>query len=207
MYAGPLRFLRALTVSGVLAAGFAVSIALGTMFGTAVPASAHAVLVKITPAADARLTKAPAQVVVEFNEPVSTTFATVVVTTAAGVNVARGKATVLDDTVTQTLGLDLTSGDYKVAYRVPGDDGHPVTGTSKFTLTLAPGPASAKSTRTPSAAPSGAAPSVPVLAHPPAADPAADQGGWLTRNLAPVSGAVGLLVIGAGVLLWERKRR
>jgi len=33
------------------------------------------------------------------------------------------------------------------------------------------------------------------------------MGGWLTRNLVPASGAVGLLVIGAGVLLWERRRR
>jgi len=197
-------------LQALLAVGCALSFAFGaalvTSVITAAPASAHAALVKITPAADARLTKAPAQVVVEFNEPVSSNFATVVVTTAAGAAVTRGKATVLGGKVTQALTPDLGSGDYAIAFRVTSDDGHPVTGKSKFTLALAPG-SSPRSTGAPSVSPSTATPSVPVIAAPSAADPAADQGGWLTRNLVPASGAVGLLVIGAGVLLWERRRR
>jgi methionine-rich copper-binding protein CopC len=198
-------------LQAVLAAGCALSFVFGaalvTSVITAAPASAHAALVKITPAAGARLTKAPAQVVAEFNEPVSSNFATVVVTTAAGAGVARGKATVLGGKVTQALSPDLASGDYAVAFRVTSDDGHPVTGESKFTLTLAPGSSPATSTGAPSVSRSAATPSVPVIAARSAADPAAEQGGWLTRNLVPASGAVGLLVIGAGVLLWERRRR
>ena len=116
----------------VLAAGaalsFAFAAALVTSVISAAPASAHAVLVKITPTANAQLTTAPTQVVVEFNQPVSTNFARVVVTTAAGVDVAQGKATVLGAKVTQALIPDLTSGHYRVAFGVTSNDGHPVTG-------------------------------------------------------------------------------
>ena len=195
----------------VLAAGAALSFAFGAALVTSVisaaPASAHAALVKITPTANAQLTTAPMQVVVEFNEPVSTNFATVAVTTAAGVTVSSGKPTVLGGKVTQALSPDLASGEYRVAYQVTSDDSHPVTGESKFTLTLAPGTGPATPTEAPSDSPGAATPSIPVTAKPAADDPSADQGGWLTQNLAPVSGAVGLLVIGAGVLLWERRRR
>src|SRR5665647_3912023 len=101
----PLSSRRSLAT--VLATGMAVSFALGASLVTSVisaaPASAHAALVKITPDADARLTNAPTQVVLEFDEPVSATFATIVVTTAAGLSVARGKPTVLGAKVTQAL--------------------------------------------------------------------------------------------------------
>lgn len=201
----------------VLAAGFALSFALGAALVTSVisaaPASAHAVLVKITPAANAKLTKAPTQVVVEFNEPVGSTFATVVVTNAAGTNISSGKPTVLGGEVTQALSPNLASGAYRIAFRVTSDDGHPVTGVSTFTLTLA---SSGSQTTTPTttagtpsqpAPPSQTTPSQAASATPSATGSTPDQEGWLTRFFAPIAGAVGLLVIGAGVLLWERQRR
>lgn len=208
-------------LSTVLAAGFALSFAFGAALVTSVvsaaPASAHAVLIKITPEADAQLTTAPTQVVLEFDEPMSTTFSTVVVTTAAGVTVARGRPTVLGAKVTQVLSPGMASGDYRVAYRVVSADGHPVSGESNFTLALAPGTSPATSAGAPSASsapssttsasPSRAAPSVPVAAASPAEGPKTGQGDWLTRSLALLAGAVGLLVVGAGVLLWERQRR
>jgi copper resistance protein C len=200
----------AAVLQAVLAAGVALSFAFGAALVTSVisaaPASAHAVLVKITPAASAKLTTAPSQVVVEFNETVGSTFTTVVVTNATGLNVARGKPTVLGATVTQALSPDLTSGEYRVVYRVSSDDGHPVTGDSRFTLTLAPRTSPATSAAAPSASPSAATPSAPATATLSAAGPTADQGGWLAQNLFPVLGAVGLLIIGAGLLLWERRR-
>jgi copper resistance protein C len=198
-------------LAAVLAAGAALSFAFGAALVTlvigAAPASAHAGLLKITPAANAQLTTAPAQVVVEFNEPVSNKFVTVVVTTDAGVSVARGKPTVLGGKVTQELSPNMASGGYRITYRVVSEDGHPVTGESTFTLTPAPSTSPATSAGAPSASPSAATPSVPVTATPLPAGPTADKGGWLTRNLVPLSGAVGLFVIGAGVLAWERKRR
>lgn len=200
----------AAVLQAVLAAGVALSFAFGAALVawviSAAPASAHAVLVKIAPAADAKLTTAPSQVVVEFNEPVGSTFAAVVVTNAAGVSVGSGKPTVLGGKVTQPLSPEMTSGAYRIAYRVTSDDGHPVTGESKFTLTLASGLSPATSAAAPSASPSAATPSVPVTATLSAAGPTTDQGGWLAQNLFPVSGAVGLFIIGAGLLLWERRR-
>jgi copper resistance protein C len=201
----------AAVLQAVLAAGVALSFAFGAALVTSVisaaPASAHAVLVKITPAADAKLTTAPSQVVVEFNETVGSTFAAVVVTNAAGVSLSSGKPSVLGGKLTQALRPEMASGDYRVAYRVTSDDGHPVSGESKFTLTLAAGPTPATSAAAPSASPSAAAPSAPATSTLRAEGTTADQRGWLAQNLFPVAGAVGLLIIGAGLLLWERRRR
>lgn len=198
-------------LAAVLAAGVALSFAFGAALVTSVigaaPASAHAVLVKITPAANAQLTKAPTQVVAEFNEPVSNKFVTVLVTTDAGVSVARGKPTVLGGTVTQLLAPGLASGAYKVAYQVRGDDGHPIPGQSSFTLRLGAG--TSPTTGAPSATPTAPATTTPAVpaTTPAAAGTNAVQDGWLARFLVPIAGSIGLLVMGAGVLVWERRRR
>jgi methionine-rich copper-binding protein CopC len=195
----PLSSRRSLAT--VLATGMAVSFALGASLVTSVisaaPASAHAALVKITPDADARLTNAPTQVVLEFDEPVSATFATILVTTAAK--------------VTQALSPTMASGGYRVAFRVVSNDGHPVSGMSRFTLTLTSGTSPATSGGTPvappSASPNPATNSVPAVAGPSANRPNPRQGGWLSSFLVPIVAAVGLLAIGAGVLLRYRQRR
>ena len=195
----------------VLAVGVLLSFALGAALVTSVtnaaPASAHAVLVKVTPAADARLTTAPTRVVVEFNQPVSMSFARVVVTTAAGVSVTQGTATVLGAEVTQALSPGLAPGEYRVAFGVTSSDGHPVTGESKFTLTPSSAAAPETSAVVPSASPRAAPPPAPVAAAPSADASTASQGGWLAQNLLRISGTAGILVIGTGVLLWERRRR
>jgi len=198
----------------LLAAGIACSNALVAaafiLVISAAPASAHTALVRITPGADAQLTTAPTKVLLEFSEPVSETFATVVVRNPAGVSVTRGKPTVMGTSVTQPLSTDLASGGYLVAYRLVSGDGHAVSGESRFTLTLiaaqSPAPvgvphASASASRAP------ATPSVPALSAPPAQDPKPVRGGWLSRFLVPIAGAVGLMVLGGSVLRWDRQRR
>jgi methionine-rich copper-binding protein CopC len=178
---------------------------------SAAPASAHAALVKITPNADAHLTTAPREVLLEFDEPVSATFATVVVTTAAGVTVVRGRPRVLGAKVTQALSPEMASGSYRVAYRVVSSDGHPVSGESRFTLTLTSGPSPATLGLTPSASASASSgpptPSAPALARPPTKSPKPGQAGWLSRSLVPIGGAAGLMIVGGGVLLWACRRR
>lgn len=204
-------------LAAIFAAGLALAFTLGVVLVTSVigasPASAHATLVSITPSAGAVLTKAPSTVVVEFNEPVSTSFATVLVTTSAGVSVVRGKPTVLGGKVTQALNPDLASGGYRIAYKVVSDDGHPVTGQSRFTLRLASGArpstpaptASSASSGVPSPSASAAAPSA---AAPSAGQTTSGQGGRLSSSAVAITGAVGLaVVIGAGFLLWQRRRR
>jgi len=204
-------------MAAVLAAGIALSFALGAALVTSVisaaPASAHAVLVRITPAARAQLTTAPTQVVVGFNEPVSSTFVTVAVTSAAGTNVAQGEATVEGATVTQLLSPGLASGDYRIAFRVTSNDGHPISGESQFTLAPTPtarpqtSAATASSTPTPTSTSTSTSTSTVSQSPLPQATGADAQRSWLTRFLAPIAGAVGLLVLGAGVLLWDRRRR
>jgi copper resistance protein C len=105
-------------------------------------ADAHAALRSIAPADGARLSTAPTQVVLTFDEPVSTSFATVTVTDAGGASVSSGPARVKGAVVTQDLTPGLAAGPYAVAYRVVSDDGHPVSERTTFTV-LAPAGADA----------------------------------------------------------------
>ena len=88
----------------------------------------------------------------------SASFATVVVTTSAGVSVTSGKPAVVGAKVSQALVPRMAAGVYRVAFGVVRNDGHPVAGESRFTLTLAP-------TTSPSALPPSASPSsTPLVA-------------------------------------------
>ena len=196
-------------------ASSAFALAAVTAVVNATSASAHAKLVKITPAVDAQLTTAPKAVVLEFSEPASASFVTVVVTSAAGISVTKGKPTVIGATVTQTLVPRLVAGVYRVAFRVVSKDGHPVTGESGFTLTPAPAtsPATLPSTllsTSPSTTSPATPPSAPATDGAPAPAPApapnADQSGGLTPFRTVIAGAVVLMIIGAGLLLWLRER-
>jgi copper resistance protein C len=197
----------------MLTSGLMLSLALSAVMVLSVvgaaPASAHAVLVKITPLAGAELTTEPTEVVLEFDEPVNSTFATVVVSTARGVSVTRGKPAVLGGTVRQPLSPSMTSGVYRVAYRVVSNDGHPVSGESAFTLTLAPtaGSATPRSSSPVSSSFPPPTSAVATTAGPSAASPRPGQRGLSNRLLRPISGALALLASGGGVFLWRRRSR
>jgi len=184
-------------------ASSALGLAMVTSVVTAASASAHAELVKITPDVDAQLTTAPKDVVLEFSEAVNASFATVVVTTSAGVSVTSGKPTVVGAKVTQALVPGMAAGTYRVAYRVVSNDGHPVAGESRFTLTLAP--TTSPSPSPPSVSPP-ATPSVATTDVAPPPSPNTDQRGGLSRSSLAIAGAFALLLIGAGLLLRRRKR-
>lgn len=199
----------------VLAAGVALSFAVGAALvifvAIAGPASAHAVLVKITPGSGAQLTIASTVVVLEFDEPVGAVFATLVVTAASGVSVARGEPTVTGPKVTQQLSPNLASGGYRVAYRLVSDDGHAVSGGSSFALMLTSRASSPGSTVTPSSSASASATAATrdaqVAAVPSPKGPGPQQDGWLSRYLLPFGAGGGIAVNGGGVLLWDRQRR
>ena len=233
MPAGPRRHVRSPIVSatrlalraaehlaGLLAVcALAVTGALGAVVISAAPATAHASLVRATPADGATLASAPPQVVLQFDDPISTSFATLVVTGPDGHDVTSGRPSVSGSTLTGDLEGGLPPGTYRTAFRVVSDDGHPVTGQLRFTLRL---PATAApSASTPAGPGSSAAPPSPTAAAPtPAAGPsdvpgsaAADSAGstaeapsWFAANLLPLSGVLLLVVIGAGALLWDRQR-
>ena len=124
-------------LAGLLAVcALAVAGALGSLVTSASPASAHASLIKATPADGATLTSAPTQVVLQFDDPVSTSFATLVVTGPDGHDVMTGKPSVSGSTVTGDLEGGLAPGAYRTSFRVVSDDGHPVSGQLRFTLRL-----------------------------------------------------------------------
>jgi len=188
----------------VLTAGIVA--AAGLLLASAAPASAHATLTRITPADGAVLTTAPTRVELTFDEAVNPSFATLVVTGPSGEDVTGGAAVVKGSHVSGPLSGGLGSGDYRVAWRVVSDDGHPVSGQSGFRLKLA---------HEPVATPPAGATSGP--ASPGAASPGANagapgngsrplEGSWMTQHLPALSGALLLVVIGAGALVWDRRR-
>jgi len=181
----------------------ALGVALFTAVFSATSAAAHAELVTITPEGNARLTVAPTEVVLEFSEPVSASFVTVLVTTTGGAVVTRGKPAVVGARITQALNPSLDSGTYRVAFRVVSSDGHPVTGESGFTLILA------SSASTSSSAPAASALATRSSVAPDltrAQGPNASPDSGLSGLATVIAGAVGLLIAGAGLLLWLRKR-
>lgn len=187
----------------ILMASSAFGLALITSVINASSASAHAKLVKVTPKQDAQLTTAPKEVTLEFSETLSTSFTTVVVTTAAGASVTLGKPKVVGAKAIQALSPRLASGTYRILFRVVSHDGHPVTGESGFTLKLQL--STSAPTSTPSASPL-TTPSATVATVAPAEGSDAGPGAGTSRTAMAIAGAVGLLIVGAGVMLWRRER-
>lgn len=97
-------------------------------------AQAHAAFKSVTPADSATLATAPTSVVIEFTKDIdedNVREATLVPPDGAAVDDAW---TVDGTRVTITTPTKMTSGSWRVKWRVLGGDGHPLTGTSVFTI-------------------------------------------------------------------------
>nr|WP_276610944.1 copper resistance CopC family protein [Kineococcus siccus] len=127
------------------------------------------------------------------------------VTGPAGV-VSTGQAQVVDDTVTQALAADRPAGTYEVQWRITSSDGHPVSGSFRFTTTAAGAAPAATPTTTPS--PTSTSPAAPAPGAPassPAVDPVAGTG---TSSPLVTAGVLALSVLAiVGVLVGVRRRR
>jgi methionine-rich copper-binding protein CopC len=99
--------------------------------GTATPAAAHIVLISSSPGDGTSVSRAPAAVVLTFDEPAVSMGTQVLVTGPTG-EVAQGSPRLVDNTVTQDLAPGAPAGAYTVAWRVTSLDGHPVSGTLTF---------------------------------------------------------------------------
>lgn len=128
--------LARLLLTVLLIAGLAVGIP---------TASAHTALTASDPAADSTLTAGPARVTATFNEELQPTFAAMTVVGPDGNLWSAGDAEVRGATVgvaVRTLG---PAGKYTVNYRVTSADGHVVSGSWSFIVTVPgtgqPGPA------------------------------------------------------------------
>jgi copper resistance protein C len=104
-----------------------------SVIATAPVATAHAELESTTPKQGSTVQRLPKQVTLTFTEPIRTP-AFVEVTGPGSTNVASGDVQVRDDVLTQRLGDTAGSGAYSLSYRVTSADGHPISGTVRFTV-------------------------------------------------------------------------
>ncbi len=101
-------------------------------------ADAHSILVSSSPARDAAIAAAPAEVALEFNEPVENQFTELAVLGPDGTSHwEAGPASVVDARVSAPLRPLGPAGGYTIRYRVTSADGHPVSGAIPFRLTVA----------------------------------------------------------------------
>lgn len=169
-------------------------------------ADAHAALKSISPKDGSSLATAPTRVVLTFNEPIGTSFATVTVTGAQGA-VSTGRAAVDGVTVTQALAPDLPNGRYTVAFRVVSEDGHPVSDKATFTVAAASTPPST-ATSAPSATPLPATvDSATASPTPTVADDAADANSGRGLRIGLAVGVAALALAGGTALVASGRRR
>ncbi|MCZ2818504.1 copper resistance CopC/CopD family protein [Modestobacter sp. VKM Ac-2984] len=125
---GVRRLSAAVLLGALLVLGVLVDV------GTARPAAAHATVVTTTPTDGARLDFAPAEVVVEFDEPVSLGAGYARVLDGDGERVDTGAAEVRGTTLTVPLRENLPDAGYVATYRVVSADSHPVSGAFSFVV-------------------------------------------------------------------------
>lgn len=126
-----MRRLAVVPCAGLLLAAMVLTATL-----TAQTAFAHAWRVSTDPADNAALTTGPARVSATFNERLQSTFAAMTVVGPDGNVWSTGEPTVQDAIVgigVRPLG---PAGIYRVNYRVTSADGHVVSGSWSFRLTL-----------------------------------------------------------------------
>ncbi len=152
-----LPFVRFLTVPLVLLAVLLLPL----------PASAHNVLKSSDPADGATVSRLD-RVTLTFDQPVRPDFAKLALTGPDGARYEAG-LTVRDEVVTATVKPLPSGGVYVIGWRIVSNDGHPVTGTIRFTYT----PSAAG---TPTGAAATLAPAPGAVAAP---IPAASGGSWV----------------------------
>ena len=172
----------------------------------ATSADAHAALRSISPKDGAKLTAAPTQVVLTFNEPIGTSFATVSVAGPAGL-VSQGKAVVDGVAVTQALADDLPDGRYTVSFHVVSEDGHPVSDRTTFTLAAAPTATPLPQTATSSSTAGGPTTSAPSTTTPAVLPADDDEGNGRALRIGLAVGVAALALAGGTALVAATRRR
>ncbi|MFI7029175.1 copper resistance protein CopC [Microbispora rosea] len=167
-------------------------LALLSVMLVATPARAHDVLVASDPKDGAVLGAMPASVTLTFDQAVRRDFARIAVTGPDGAHYEQGEITVDGRNVSIGVRTGTPAGAYAIGYRIVSNDGHPVTGAVKFTVTgggAAPGAVTAP-TVTPATG----------TANPGAANPGTATTGAGTTGQGGGSWVWGLLVVTAALL-------
>jgi len=113
-----------------LIAGSALLLGTGTAF-------AHDILISSDPANRASLATGPSKVSLTFDLPVKESFSTITVVGPDGNHYEGGPSTVDGSTVSSPVQPLGPVGTYTIGYRIVSDDGHPVSGAIRFSLTQA----------------------------------------------------------------------
>ncbi|MFB6948718.1 copper resistance protein CopC [Streptomyces niveus] len=133
-----------------------VPLAAAPLLFAAQPAFAHTDLVTGSPAEAASESRPPQTIKLTFSDEMTSRYAKVALTAPDGEPGAAGAPQVSGRTVTLPVKPGLPAGSYTVGYRVVSADGHPVTGSYRFTVEeAAPAPAPTP-TRTPTPTPTPA---------------------------------------------------
>jgi len=103
------------------------------LLGAAAPASAHATLLASDPAEGAVLAAAPDRLTFTFSEPVAAVPDGVQVFDAAGDRV-EAEASVTDEVLAVDLTESVGDGTLVVVWRIVSDDGHPISGSLRFSV-------------------------------------------------------------------------
>ncbi|MFD1148745.1 copper resistance CopC family protein [Saccharothrix hoggarensis] len=163
----------------------------GVVLGAATPALAHNVLVGSDPKDGSQLATGPTTITLTFDQPVQDgeKFNTVTVTGPEGTRwEADSEPTVKNNSVVFPVRPLGPAAEYTVGYRVLSADGHPVTGSIKFTLTKAgdgtPAPVSVSPDADPASVPPGAG-GVPIWV-------------WIAGAVVLLGGGVFLALRGGG---------
>ena len=153
---------------------------------TAAPALAHDELTGSSPAAGATVTALPGRVVLRFEEPPDAQGIRMKVIGPGGRAVNATGPRLSGSTVSERIRPSKQRGDYVIRFRIISDDGHPVSGTIRFTV-------------------GAVAPAVvPPVKNPP---PAASTGSSSTNTWIAVGAALIVLAAGAAAAASLHRRR
>ncbi|SIS21476.1 copper resistance CopC family protein [Williamsia sterculiae] len=108
------------------------------------PASAHSTLVGSDPADNTSLSAGPQRVTLRFNEALQSSYPAMTIVGPDGNQWQDGTPVIAGASASVSVRPLGPTGEYRVNWRVTSADGHPVSGTVRFTLTTAgtgtPGP-------------------------------------------------------------------
>lgn len=119
--------------------GAGLALVLIAVLATAIPASAHDQLISSSPAEGEVLATAPAEVVLRFSGDLivldtSMTGAVVMVVDESGRDWVSGEIDVQGSTITAPLEAGMPVAGYQVRWQVVSEDGHPISGSTPFTI-------------------------------------------------------------------------
>ena len=188
------------TVTAVLSGFLLISL---SVFGGAVSASAHADVVSTTPVDGAVLDSAPQSLTLSFNSTLLDGMVEVAVSNSDGELVsgivAESEGT---DAIVQWP-ADLPGDTYKVAYRIVSQDGHPVTGSLRFSY---PNPEAVTAEPELTAEPEPTAMGDPIVEPETAAPRVAEKSSSGSESdLGWVLGFLALALAVAGYFIWRKR--